>query len=82
MASSAQQVQELAQQMQQLKFEKQRLEAQNRVLQHTVRLSTRHIQDTVTEGVCRSSASWSLDFPGNGFLNDLLLSGAGSLVRV
>lgn len=51
MASSAQQVQELATQMQTLALEKQRLEAQNRVLQHTVKLSSRHIQDTAAEKV-------------------------------
>ena len=57
MATSAQQVQELANQMQALALEKQRLEAQNRVLQHTVKLSTRHIQDTNAEKVCSSSVS-------------------------
>ena len=51
MATSAQQVQELAKQMQSLKLEKQHLEAQNRVLQHTIKLSTRHIQDTAAEKV-------------------------------
>lgn len=51
MASSAQQVQELATQMQTLALEKERLEAQNRVLQHTVKLSSRHIQDTNAEKV-------------------------------
>ena len=35
--------------MQTLALEKQRLEAQNRVLQHTVKLSSRHIQDTAAE---------------------------------
>lgn len=58
MASSAQQVQELANQMQTLALEKERLEAQNRVLQHTVKLSSRHIQDTATEKV-----NLSLRFP-------------------
>lgn len=51
MATSAQQVQELSNQMQSLALEKQRLEAQNRVLLHTVKLSTRHIQDTAAEKV-------------------------------
>jgi len=51
MATSAQQVEELAAQMKALALEKQRLEAQNRVLQHTVQLSSRHIQDTAAEKV-------------------------------
>ena len=38
-----------------LRWKKQRLEAQNRVLQHTVKLSTRHIQDTIAEKVGFSS---------------------------
>ena len=54
MATSAQQVQELANQMQTLALEKQRLEAQNRVLLHTVKLSSRHIQDTIAEKVSLS----------------------------
>ena len=51
MATSAQQVAELASQMEALMQEKQHLESQNRVLQHTVQLSTRHFSEVLTEKV-------------------------------